>query len=81
MKFDTVEELLAFQALLDQCRGQVWIEAPDGRRYDLTDRAARMKGLLMLAGDAAEEFGLYARMREDEMLLLNYYCDRMEKTA
>lgn len=81
MKLNSMEELLAFNALLDQCSGQVWIADPAGKTCDLTDRAVRLKGLLALAGEDGDSYEIYARKREDEMLLMGYLCARWERTA
>ena len=81
MKLNSMEELLAFNALLDQCCGQVWITDPAGKTYDLTDRSGRLRGLLALAGEDGGAYEIYARKREDEMLLLGYLCTRWERTA
>ena len=76
MKLNSMEELFTFNALLDQCRGQVWLMSPTGKMYDLTNGDARLKGLAALAGDNSDEYELYTRMREDEGLLMRYLRDR-----
>ena len=81
MKLDSMEELLVFNGLLDQCWGQVWLTDPAGNMYDLTDRASRLKGLLALAGEDGDACELYTRKREDESRLLGYLCTRRERTA
>ena len=81
MKIRSMRELAAFNEMLDRCRGQVWIESPKGERIDLTEQSTRTKGLSALLGERAEEYEIYARSREDEMLLLDYFCTWVRKTA
>ncbi len=81
MKLRTFEELNRFNALLDNCLGRVWIQSENGELYILTNPECRLAGLAKLSGDEAEGFAIYARRREDEMLLLSFICELNEKTA
>ena len=81
MKIRSMRELAAFNEMLNRCCGQVWIESPDGEKLDLTEQSTRTRGLSALLGERAEEYGIYARRREDEMLLLDYFCTWVRKTA
>ena len=81
MKIRSMRELAAFNEMLSRCRGQVWIESPNGERLDLTVESTRIRGLSALLGERADEYEIYARSREDEMLLLDYFCTWARKTA
>ena len=81
MKIRSMRELAAFNEVLNHCCGQVWIESPNGEKMDLTEESTRTRGLSALLGERAEEYGIYARRREDEMLLLDYFCTWVRKTA
>ena len=81
MKIRSMRELAAFNEMLNRCCGQVWIESPKGEKTDLTEESTRPRGLSALLGESAEEYGIYARRREDEMLLLDYFCTWVRKTA
>lgn len=81
MKLTTVDELIRFNEILDQCGGSVYLQGPDGRVLDLRDRTSRLQGLTALSGADAELYDLYARRREDETLLLSYLVRQSEKTA
>ena len=48
---------------------------------NLTEESTRTGGLSALLGESAEEYEIYARRREDEMLLLDYLCTWERKTA
>ena len=81
MKIRSMKELAAFNEMLNRCCGQVWIESPSGEKTDLTEESTRTRGLCALLGERAEEYEIYARSREDEMLLLDYFCTWVRKTA
>ena len=81
MKIRSMRELAAFNEMLNRCCGQVWLEAPNGERIDLKEESARTRGLSALLGERAEEYEIYARRREDEVLLLDYICTWVRKTA
>ena len=38
MKLTNIKELDAFSAAIDACKGQVWLESPDGDKYNLKSR-------------------------------------------
>ena len=82
MKLHNVEEMNRFNALLDQCSGDVYICTPDGRScFSMSDKTTRLQGLVALTGEKAELYGIYARKREDEALLMRYIVQQMKKTA
>ena len=81
MKLNTVDELIRFNDLLDQCKGYVCLHAPDGRYLDLSNKATRLQGLAALSGKDADYYELFAGRREDEHLLICYLLQQEKKTA
>jgi hypothetical protein len=73
MKITNKREVEAFQKAIDECKGKVWLVAPDGRRYDLKSDIERYLGIASLISDNGEEMELFTSDYNDEMIMMNLY--------
>ena len=73
MTLRTVEELRAFEEVIDRCRDTVWVVSPKGEQYDLKAPMDRCRGLaMMMDKKGAEEPEIYTTCYEDQMVLYDY---------
>lgn len=75
MKLKNTDEIDAFQAAVDQTKGDVWLVSPYGDRYNLKSALSRYVAvgkLLSLHGDALE---LFCDKREDEAVFYKFFAE------
>lgn len=85
MKLKNMEEVKAFEAAIDRCSGEVWLEGKNGTRYDLTSEFSRIIGLGELMNGNPNDLELFAQLPEDNTYLMDYLYaveeDRKERKS
>ena len=78
MKLTNIKELDAFSAAIDACKGQVWLESPDGDKYNLKSRFNQYIAFGALLGYHGDELELFCQFKEDEGNFLKFFRDYPE---
>ena len=78
MKLTNIKELDAFSAAIDACKGQVWLESPDGDRYNLKSRFNQYVAFGALLGYHGDELELFCQYKEDEGHFLKFFYEYPE---
>ena len=72
----TIREVNELNELLAHCKGQICLISAQGEQYSLNDEHDRFIGLSRLLEDQDGGCELYARTREDNALLLDFFIRR-----
>ena len=78
MKLKNISELNGFIAAVDGCKGSVWLESPDGDRFNLKSKFSQYIALGGLLGAKGEELELFCQLSEDESRFYKYFKDYPE---
>ncbi len=72
MLLKNMEEVKALEAAVSRCEGEVWLEAPDGTRYNLKSEFSKIIGLgeLMHGNDRGLE--IFTQLPKDNTYLMDY---------
>lgn len=66
MKLTKTNEIAAFRAAVDKCRGDVWLESPCGDRYNLKSVFSQCMALDALLSEFGDDLELFCSLPEDE---------------
>ena len=75
MKLKNISELNGFIAAVDGCKGHVWLESPDGDKFNLKSKFSQYIALGALLGTKGEELELFCQLSEDESRFYKYFKD------
>ena len=73
MKFTKPIEVNNFLRIVDNCKGEVWLESPRGDRFVLKSVFSRYIAMSALLTEKSEELVLYCQFAEDEALFFEYF--------
>lgn len=66
MKIRNVAQLNDFLAALNECKGLVWLESPDGDKYNLKSQFSQYIALGALLSERGDFLDLYCALKDDE---------------
>ena len=75
MKLKNIEEVNAFLATVDTCKGEVWLESQYGDKFNLKSKLSQYIAMGALLCDADENLELFCAYKEDEQKFLKYFKD------
>lgn len=78
MKIHNVKQLNDFLAALNECKGQVWLESPEGDKFNLKSEFSQYLALGALLGERGDFLELYCTHREDESHFFKYFGEHPE---
>ena len=73
MKLKNISELNGFIAAVDGCEGHVWLESPDGDRFNLKSKFSQYIALGALLGARGEDLELFCQLPEDKVRFFKYF--------
>ena len=73
MKLKNISELNGFVAAVDGCAGHVWLESPDGDRFNLKSKFSQYIALGELLGNNGEDLELFCQLPEDRIRFYQYF--------
>ena len=73
MKLKNISELNGFIAAVDSCEGHVWLESPDGDRFNLKSKFSQYIALGALLGARGEDLELFCQLPEDKVRFFKYF--------
>ncbi len=75
MKFTNVEDVNAFLAVVDECRGEIYLKSEAGDQFALKSKFSRYIAMGALLSEHGDELELYCEFKEDEPKLLRFLSD------
>lgn len=78
MKIHNVAQLNDFLAALNECKGQVWLESPEGDKFNLKSEFSQYIALGALLGQRGDFLDLYCALKEDEKNFFKYFKEHPE---
>ena len=75
MKFTNIEDVNAFLAVVDQCKGEVYLKSDMGDQFALKSKFSRYIAMGALLSEHGDELELFCEYKEDEPLLLKFLSD------
>lgn len=73
MKLRNVAQLNDFLAALNKCQGAVWLESPEGDRYNLKSLFNQYIALGKLLEERGDYLELFCSMKDDEKYFYEYF--------
>ena len=73
MKFVRISEVNDFVDTVDQCKGHVWLESPDGDKFNLKSLFSRYIAIGQLISEHGDELELFCQLPEDEQLFYKFF--------
>lgn len=73
MKFTKPIEVNDFLRTVESCKGEVWLESPDGDKFVLKSVFSRYIAMSALLTEKSDELTLYCQFLEDEEKFSKYF--------
>lgn len=73
MKIHNLSQLNDFMAALNECKGQVWLESPEGDKYNLKSEFSQYIALGALLAQRGDFLELYCSYPEDERYFFSFF--------
>lgn len=73
MKFTKPIEVNDFLRVVENCKGEVWLESPSGDRFVLKSVFSRYIAMSALLTEKSDELVLYCQLPEDEAKFFEYF--------
>lgn len=78
MKIGNLSQLNNFELAVSQCKGAVWLESPEGDRYNLKSTLNRYIALGKLLEERGDYLELFCSDRDDERMFMQLFKDHPE---
>ena len=78
MKLTKTTEVEAFRAAIDACKGEVWLESPNGDKYNLKSLFSQYLALGAMLEANGDELELFCALREDEAHFFKFFREHPE---
>lgn len=73
MKLNNAVEIADFKNAIRQCKGSVWLESPEGDKFDLKSIFSQYLAIGNLINDRGQTLDLYCGNKEDEKLFYELF--------
>ena len=73
MKIKNIEEVEGFLDAVNQCKGEVWLESPDGDKFNLKSKFSRYIALGALLSESGDNLELFCSLPEDTYYFYEYF--------
>lgn len=78
MKIRNIKQLNGFIGVLNDCKGQVWLESPEGDRYNLKSSFSQYLAYGKLLEERGDLLELYCSDTNDERKFFEYFNEHPE---
>lgn len=75
MRLKNIEEVNAFLATVNACRGEVWLESQYGDKFNLKSKLSQYIAMGALLSDDQEVLELFCSHKDDEQKFLEYFIE------
>lgn len=72
MKLNNINDLKAFQKIIDECEGEVWLESTFGDKYNLKSTLSQYVAIGELIANRGDDLELFASNQSDTMKLIDF---------
>lgn len=73
MKISNMNQLNDFIGAINKCSGEVWLESPEGEKFDLKPRLGRYIAIGKLLSEQGEFMELFCGKADDEKNFFSYF--------
>ena len=73
MKIKNIEEVEGFLEAVNKCKGEVWLESPEGDKFNLKSKFSRYIALGALLSESGDNLELFCSLPEDECYFYEYF--------
>ncbi len=73
MLINTVKDIEEFNAIVDSCKGDVYLQSVDGDKYNLKSQLSRYVAIADMLRDQAGKLELFASLPEDESKFFDFF--------
>ena len=73
MRLTNITEYDAFKRAIDQCKGDVWLESPEGDKYNLKSMFSQYLAIGAMLNTHGEELELYCQYSTDEHYFYDFF--------
>lgn len=81
MKIGNLKELNEFLGAVEKCKRDVWLESPEGDRFNLKSTFSQYIAMGALLSERGDSLELFCASREDEGHLMKFFRDNPEVLA
>jgi len=78
MKIRNVEQLNDFKAAVEACSGQVWLESPEGDKFNLKSSFSQYIAFGNLLSEQGSNLELFCAIKEEEVNFLKFFKQHPE---
>lgn len=75
MRLRNIQEVEQFRAVVESCKGEVWLESPNGDSFNLKSSFSQYVALGKLLGEHGDELELFCSLSEDEGKFYKFFND------
>lgn len=72
MKITSLQDVEEFKKVINECKGEVWLESIYGDKYNLKSALSQYVAIADLVRDKTGELELFAQLSEDEAKLIEF---------
>ena len=73
MRLKNVTEVDGLMAVVSECSGSVWLEAPDGSKFNLKSNLNKYVAIASLIVEEGDKLELYCANTDDEARFITYF--------
>lgn len=73
MKIKNIEEVEGFLEAVNKCKGEVWLESPEGDKFNLKSKFSRYIALGALLSESGDNLELFCSLPKDEQYFYEYF--------
>jgi hypothetical protein len=77
MKLTNIQHINSFLTAVSQCRGDVWLESPQGDKFNLKSDFSRYVAIGALLGNHGDDLELFCD-KDDEHLFYEFFSENPE---
>lgn len=77
MKIKSLADVEEFKAIINACKGEVWLESIYGDKYNLKSALTQYVAIADLMRDNEGTLELFAKLPEDEAKLMEFFAKHM----
>lgn len=78
MKIGNLKQLNEFIGAVNECKGQVWLDSPEGDRFNLKSQFSQYVAFSALLSERGDLLELFCSEKEDEQLFYKFLSDNPE---
>ena len=73
MKLNNIKDVEDFRNAISRCKNSVWLESPQGDRFDLKSMFSQYLAIGKLVSECCDDLELFASDPEDEKILVDFF--------